>query len=309
VSARLPDPLVVTTRDAGSWWKRAVDAEGHGLYARADCTDVVPELRTIRELAVFGLSSMPMDCLPVPVGPTPPSELDRLRLRVDEVERAYTFDTASLQRRIDGLEQERHETNESLNDAVQELRARIVMVCRECAAPVRWVENENGGWWNHLSPAADGHSVFPRPAPFVPRTERSYWEDIAAALNAAHSVGMPVGIDLDGTLTDRNAWSVVWDRAAEQWAVAGYEDDDAEPDAIARAFVPVQVLRERPGEFEATLRHAYATPHDMPAPGSCGVCGSAPETWCPNCAACQKGCHDGFVNNPCTHANASWGGA
>lgn len=144
---------------------------------------------------------------------------------------------------------------------------------------------------------------------FVPRTERSYWEDIAAALNAAHSVGMPVGIDLDGTLTDRNAWSVVWDRAAEQWAVAGYEDDDAEPDAIARAFVPVQALRERPGEFEATLRHAYATPHDMPAPGSCGACGSAPETWCPDCAACQKGCHDGFVNNPCTHANASWGGA
>ena len=59
---------------------------------------------------------------------------------------------------------------------------------------------------------------------FVPRTERSHWVDIAAALNAAHAAGMPVGIDLDGTLTDHNAWSVVWDRAAEQWAVAGYED-------------------------------------------------------------------------------------
>lgn len=59
---------------------------------------------------------------------------------------------------------------------------------------------------------------------FVPRTERSYWEDIATALNAAVTVGMPIGIDLDGTLTDHNAWSVVWDRGAERWAVAGYED-------------------------------------------------------------------------------------
>ncbi|WP_037836834.1 hypothetical protein [Streptomyces sp. NRRL F-5650] len=60
--------------------------------------------------------------------------------------------------------------------------------------------------------------------PFVPRTERAYWEDIASALNAAESVGMSIGIDLDGTLTDRNAWSVVWDRAAKQWKVAGHED-------------------------------------------------------------------------------------
>lgn len=59
MSARLRDPLVVTTRDAGAWWKRAVDPEGHGLYARAECTDVCPELWTIRQLAVFGLTSMP----------------------------------------------------------------------------------------------------------------------------------------------------------------------------------------------------------------------------------------------------------
>lgn len=123
MSARLPDPLAVTTRDAGSWRKRAVDAEGRGLYARADCTDVVPELRSIRELAVFGLTGM-ADCLPVPAGPvSKPSELDRMRLRVDEVERAYTFDTAALQRRIDGLEAERHETNEWVDAAAEALRA------------------------------------------------------------------------------------------------------------------------------------------------------------------------------------------
>ncbi|MGQ4358515.1 hypothetical protein [Streptomyces sp. SAS_272] len=60
---------------------------------------------------------------------------------------------------------------------------------------------------------------------FVPQTERSYWVNIATALNAAHSVGMPVGIDLDGTLTDHSAWSVVWDRSVERWTVAGYDTE------------------------------------------------------------------------------------
>ncbi|MGW0131946.1 hypothetical protein [Streptomyces sp. NPDC003299] len=60
---------------------------------------------------------------------------------------------------------------------------------------------------------------------FVPRTERSYWVAIADALNAAVAVGMPVGIDLDGTLTDHKAWSVVWDQDAERWALSGYEGD------------------------------------------------------------------------------------
>ncbi|CAL9665670.1 hypothetical protein SUDANB145_07383 (plasmid) [Streptomyces sp. enrichment culture] len=62
---------------------------------------------------------------------------------------------------------------------------------------------------------------------FVPQTERSYWVDIATALNAAEAVGMSVGIDLDGTLTDHNAWSVVWDRGTKRWTVAGYEDDES----------------------------------------------------------------------------------
>ncbi|MFH8530487.1 hypothetical protein ACH4GE_18955 [Streptomyces tendae] len=67
--------------------------------------------------------------------------------------------------------------------------------------------------------------------PFVPRTEREYWQAIADALNAANRAGMPVGIDLDGTLTDHRMWSVVWDRAAKRWDVAGYEDDDQAPAA------------------------------------------------------------------------------
>jgi hypothetical protein len=57
----------------------------------------------------------------------------------------------------------------------------------------------------------------------TPKTERSLWQAIADALNAAESAGMAVGIDLDGTLTDHNAWSVIWDRDAKRWALAGYD--------------------------------------------------------------------------------------
>ncbi|MGW7495414.1 hypothetical protein ACWGKA_14080 [Streptomyces luteogriseus] len=64
---------------------------------------------------------------------------------------------------------------------------------------------------------------------YMPRTERQRWVDIADALNAAHAADMPVSIDLDGTLTDHRMWSVVWDREAERWSVAGYDVDAEDP--------------------------------------------------------------------------------
>jgi hypothetical protein len=57
------------------------------------------------------------------------------------------------------------------------------------------------------------------------RTERSIWQGIVDALNAAEERGMSVGIDLDGTLTDHNAWSVIWDRDTKTWVLAGYDAD------------------------------------------------------------------------------------
>lgn len=68
-----------------------------------------------------------------------------------------------------------------------------------------------------------------QPEPFIPRTEREYWVDIANALNAANAAGMPVGIDIEGILTDHRMWAVVWNREQERWEVGGYEDDDLDP--------------------------------------------------------------------------------
>ncbi|MEW1895969.1 hypothetical protein [Streptomyces albidoflavus] len=56
------------------------------------------------------------------------------------------------------------------------------------------------------------------------RTERSRWQAVADALNAIDVLG----IDLDGTITDHTAWSVVWDRDAERWMVSGYDAEAGE---------------------------------------------------------------------------------
>jgi hypothetical protein len=97
------------------------------------------------------------------------------------------------------------------------------LVCSICGEPV---ESE---------PCTD-HA--PAAAPFVPRTEREYWVDIADALNAANAAGMPVGIDMEGILTDHQAWAVVWNRETERWEVGGYEDDSpAESPADAEDWV------------------------------------------------------------------------
>jgi hypothetical protein len=69
-----------------------------------------------------------------------------------------------LHTQVAALLAERHETNKALDDAVQALRVdRAAMVCRECNAPVMWVEGANDSWWNHTQPAEDGHSIVPRP--------------------------------------------------------------------------------------------------------------------------------------------------
>ena len=236
--------------------------------------------------AVAALGALPM---PVPVGPEPRTldvveheltgarlslyeeelETARLRLALKSAQRGRRelrgdceFAEGSRQRwrtacinaererdelraRVTELEAERHSTNEALDDAVQALRADRA------------------------------------PEVFVPQTERSRWVAIADALNAAHSAGMPVGIDMDGTLTDHNAWSVVWDRAADRWAVAGYEDGfpaldvssketfaeraDRESDPARRTAW--RMLAEPEPEFHAYLRHPYRTGHDLPETG------------------------------------------
>lgn len=164
----------------------------------------------------------------------------RLRLALESARRGRR----ELRDQVAALLEERYRTNEWADDAAKALRAnrdRIAELETHLAAKVQDAEAAAKGWER----ARERLAEFERPADedpialslttkadvFVPRTERQRWQDIADALNAAHAAGMPVGIDLDGTLTDHRMWSVVWDRDAERWTVAGYEDDAEQAEA------------------------------------------------------------------------------
>jgi len=161
------------------------------------------------------------------MSPEKAAELESLRARVAELE-AAAYGDAEV-RLLSPVEQIRH-----LHACVAAQMSRagtLDRLCREQRARVAELEVERHSTNEALDDAVQALRKGETAEVFVPRTERSYWVDIAEALNAAHAAGMPVGIDLDGTLTDHNAWSVVWDRAAERWSVAGYEDESAEADA------------------------------------------------------------------------------
>jgi hypothetical protein len=68
----------------------------------------------------------------------------------------------------------------------------------------------------------------------------------------------------------------------------------------------VKALRAAEGRSVDEDPIAYTLTDAPTVSGACKACGSAPDSWCPDCGACQKGCYDGHVDNPCTHANASW---
>ncbi|MEV1094739.1 hypothetical protein AB0I87_04530 [Streptomyces sp. NPDC049952] len=81
---------------------------------------------------------------------------------------------------------------------------------------------------------------------------------------------------------------------------------DLRPGAdAARRMIADRQTAEDP--HDSPLHRTYETSHDLPAfPGACEACGDTDAQWCPDCAACRKGCHGGHEDNTCTHANAPW---
>ncbi|MFE1070976.1 hypothetical protein ACFW5W_07070 [Streptomyces sp. NPDC058783] len=152
--------------------------------------------------------------------------------------------------------------------------------------------------------------------PTAPRTEREHWQAIADALNAANRAGMPVGIDLDGTLTDHRMWSVVWLTTEQRWTVAGWEDNDQAPAAPAQQTAPriltddeyaaayVTASRNR-GTIDDTLTAAFAAvgillPPPPIEPGTCPAQFAAPDGEWHQCA-------DDLDHDPTDgHDNGEW---
>ena len=182
--------------------------------------------------------------------------------------------------------------------------------------------------WNRLA-GADVPALVARIAELEAQRDRRRVRLVALQNDALSMRGSlsPMGEDrkvpfpLGETLTPAVDWLIgrVAELESERHSTNEALDDAVRELRARRDDVTPQVTRLRAllagqreaveGEFHAALHHAYDKGREMPVPGACGACGSAPETWCPDCAACQKGCHGGFVNNPCTHPNAPWGGA
>lgn len=58
------------------------------------------------------------------------------------------------------------------------------------------------------------------PAPTMPRTEPSFWDAIADALNAAAAADIHIGIDMNGSaLTDFSSRSITYDQPNTRWVV------------------------------------------------------------------------------------------
>ena len=131
MSAPTRDPLTVQTQDGSSWRRRAQDTAGHGLYARSDSTEACPTLRTIRELAEFGLRGMSAPVADVPQGYPP------------------AMPWAGL---LD---------HEDLTDFLDELAAAAIT---HASSEVALVEVEKAcGTWRLIAEAQHGHNMAPGP--------------------------------------------------------------------------------------------------------------------------------------------------
>jgi hypothetical protein len=247
----------LTVNGEGPFSETRPELAEHGIAGTADVLPVPvgPEPKALglayeEEIRSLDLLSMMSDRVaPVISGHLAAllAEIERLRTRVAELEPVvdglrrelgeHLEFERRLQRRIDELAVERHVTNEALDDAICALRERQVereALVERLRAGQQWERGRDPELVseNYVS-QSELREIFgiPLTAPWdepaaVPRTERARMVAIAEALNAAEAAGLALGIDLDGTITDHNAWSVVWLTTEKRWTVAGWEDGE-----------------------------------------------------------------------------------
>ncbi|MFF7553629.1 hypothetical protein ACFZA9_12165 [Streptomyces olivaceus] len=99
-------PLVINTADGACWTRRSVTEGGVALYALADvcqCPEFV--MATLDELAARGIAGS-TDALPMPAGPEPRTEAERLAKQVVELQEELDtarFDAARARRERDEM--------------------------------------------------------------------------------------------------------------------------------------------------------------------------------------------------------------
>jgi hypothetical protein len=271
------DPLVVNTQNGFCWMRRAVTREGRGLYALADTVVGAPDavLATLADLAEHGLASM-VDALPMPVGPAPRTlgqvedeltgvslslyeeQLDtaRLRLALASAQRGRR----KLRARVAELLTERHVTNEALDDAVRELRARrtdepaetvTVRPAQDVTPQVAKLRDLLAGQRAAVEDQVVAYRDRRRPQTLLCREHGPLY------------IGMtPVTAEelLDGGICTYGGLAA---GACGRDVLA----EEPTPDGITRRFAAVQTLREDVEDrHDGPLAHTYRVPRDLPAP-------------------------------------------
>ncbi|MFE9448373.1 hypothetical protein [Streptomyces sp. NPDC006739] len=117
-------------------------------------------------------------------------------------------------------------------------------------------------------------------------------------------MGIAMAIDSAGRhMSPETAAEIERLRARVDEVERAYIFDTAE---LKRQIAELQAERHVTNEALADVTVALRGAQAETDPGACQGCGSLPEQWCPDCAACEKGCFGGFDGNECTHANAGW---
>ena len=150
----------------------------------------------------------------------------------------------------------------------------------------------------------------------VPTVRVSPWDRAVAGLNALVDANIAFWIEPDGHISGPfGDEHIEWDHDTSRWRLVHDNEDEIHPRHSAPCRVPdspdctcpVPAPRDlTPGADAARRMIADRQTAEDPFPGACEACGETDAQWCPDCAACRKGCHGGHDNNDCTHPNAPW---
>lgn len=190
--------------------------------------------------------------------PETAAELEKARLRVDEVERKYTFDTAELKRQLD-----------SARVDGQRLRAERAEVGNEIA---------RFGIYGAALPAAK--ALVKRADELV--TENAQLRARVAELEAErHSTNEALD---DAVQELRMSYAERAQREThpgrrQAWRMLAQAE---ESERVANALLTAEAARSA-DKLTALLAPTQALRED----GACTECGDAPSSWCPGCAKCS----------------------
>ncbi len=183
-------------------------------------------------------------------------ETARLRLALESARRGRR----ELRARVAALLEERHTTDEALDDAAKALRAqrdRIAALEAEVAEGERPADEDPIAYV--LTEKADEASGYPPALPWAALMDGGDLTDFLDELAASAITHASSEVALAEVEKTCATWRLIAEAQHAHNTAPG-------PDAMTRLIAPVQALREDDG-YESPLHHDYLVGHDLPETG------------------------------------------